>query len=83
MGEKGNVEGVAVAAVAAGSLIERITTTATETVVGVGEDLIGTIRDKSIGALADNTLAAARDKMRRDVAENKPPELPADPHDPT
>ena len=67
MGEKGNaVMGAGAGAIAAGTtLIERATTTATETVTGVGLDFLDTVKDKSIGAVADNTLAVARDKMHR------------------
>ncbi len=68
MGEKGNLSGGAAAVIAAGaseSAFEKITDTATSSVVGVGEDFLGTVKDKSIGAVADNTVAAARDRMKR------------------
>jgi hypothetical protein len=73
MGEKGNLPGGAAAVVAAGasqSAFEKVTDTATSSVVGVGEDFLGTVRDKSIGAVAHNTVAAARDRMKRkDIAD--------------
>ncbi len=66
MGEKGNaMTAVSAGAVATGTLIERATTTATETVTGVGQDFLETVKDKSIGAVADTTLAAARDRVHR------------------
>jgi hypothetical protein len=67
MGEKGNLAGGA-AVIAAGvsqSAFERVSDTATSSVLGVGEDFLGTVKDKSIGAVADNTVAAARDRMKR------------------
>ncbi|MEJ7649568.1 MAG: hypothetical protein WKF57_11125 [Nakamurella sp.] len=72
MGEKGNVSELAAGAAApllAGaeqSLIERVTTTTTATVLGVGEDLASTIREKAVGAVADASVAAARDRWNRD-----------------
>lgn len=69
MGEKGNVSevagGVSLLGGAEQSLIERVTTTTTSTVVGVGEDLAGTIRDKAVEAVADATVASARDRLDR------------------
>ena len=69
MGEKGNVLGGAadamVAAVPAESLIERVTTTTRESVVDVGQDLADTIREKAIGAVADESVAAARERVQR------------------
>lgn len=67
MGEKGNVLEPA-AVPGAASVMERITTTTTETVVDAGQDLAGTIRDKAIEAVADNTVAAAREKLTGDDA---------------
>lgn len=69
MGEKGNaVTGGVVAG--AGSLIERVTTIATETVTGVGGDFLDTVKDKSVGAVADNTIAAAKDRLTRKPTGN-------------
>lgn len=70
MGEKGNAASTVALAVGAGdSLIERVTTTATETVTGVGQDFVEVLRDKSIGAVADNTIAAARERLHRKTDE--------------
>lgn len=67
MGEKGNVLDPSAVAGAAGSasVVERITSTTTETVIDAGQDLAGTIRDKSIEAVADTTMDTARDKLKR------------------
>lgn len=70
MGEKGNVTelagGASLLGAAEQSLIERVTTTTTATVLGVGEDLASTIREKAVGAVADATVAAARERWDRD-----------------
>ena len=77
MGEKGNaVTGGVVAG--AGTLIERVTTTATETVTGVGSDFLDTVKDKSVGAVADNTIAAAKDRMTRKPADSSDPAVGTD-----
>jgi len=67
MGEKGNAAVGGVAA-ATGSMIERITTTATETVTGVGTDFLETVKDKSVGAAAETTIASAKDRLTRKPA---------------
>ncbi|MDQ6657700.1 MAG: hypothetical protein M3Z00_05680 [Actinomycetota bacterium] len=72
MGEKGNGAAVGAAAIAAGSLIERVTTTATETVTGAGQDFLTAVKDKSIGAVADGSIAAARDRLHRKPDEESP-----------
>ncbi|GGM12264.1 hypothetical protein [Nakamurella endophytica] len=80
MGEKGNAGDVpaVAAAAAAPSLVERVTTTATETVTGVGEDFFSTVKDKTVGAMADNTVAAARERLqRRTQPQNPDQESPA------
>jgi hypothetical protein len=86
MGEKGNsVEDlgsvVAVAAAADPSLIEKVTTTTTHEVIGVGEDLAAKIKDKAVESAADNVIAEGRDRLhgRRadpatDAAPGEPPE---------
>ena len=79
MGEKGNaLSGVTpdVASVASQSIVERTTTTATTAVVGLGQDLSDTIRDKSIGAVADNVVEAGRDRLSRDDPGQTPPTTP-------
>lgn len=72
MGEKGNVSELAAGASLLGgaeqSLIERVTTTTTATVVGVGENLATSIRDKAVEAVADATVATARERLHRDPA---------------
>ncbi len=82
MGEKGNdvqslAGSAATAALAQGSAttVQTITTTASETVVGLGQDLVGTIKNKSIGAVADTTILAARERLRRRPDD---PEAPDD-----
>lgn len=76
MGEKGNVvgdPGGLMAAVIEPSLVERITTTTTSTVVGVGQDFLETVKDKAVGAVADATVTAARDRMSdRDAPGDAP-----------
>lgn len=87
MGEKGNVAGVAGAAAAgvamsaSQSVIERVTDAATSTVTGIGQDFLETVKDKSVGAVADNTVAVARERLHRkpgdaDSAASEP--LPED-----
>jgi hypothetical protein len=64
MGEKGNTIAGGVAA-GAGSMIERITTTATETVTGVSGDFLETVKDKSVGAAAETAIASTKDRLTR------------------
>ena len=82
MGEKGNtVAGLSsdLAGVTSQSIVERTTTTATTAVIGVGEDLADTIRDKSIGAVADGAIDAGRERLRRDDPAPGPLETPDSP----
>lgn len=76
MGEKGNVvgdPGGLMAGVIEPSLVERITTTTTSTVVGVGQDFLETVKDKAVGAVADATVTGARDRMSdRDAPGDAP-----------
>lgn len=73
MGEKGNAADVApVVSKAGDSLVERTTTTATETIVGTGRDVVDAIRDASIGAVADGTVESVRERISRD--EEPPPD---------
>ena len=83
MGEKG-IGGVAEAATnapGASSLIEKTTTSVVTSVTGVGSDLITTVQEKAVGALADEAIKAARERMSADEAtvtpqiENPPEEL--------
>ena len=84
MGEKGNTASAA-ALVAGGSdsMFERVVSTTTATVTGVGEDFVGVLKDKSIGAVADNTVAAARERLHRkaegDEDEQPRPQRAAEP----
>ena len=76
MGEKGIASGLDVAGLSTGatdSLIERTTVTATTTVVGAGHDVVDAIRDKAIGAVADDVVDAARDTLKKDTPEPPPP----------
>ena len=81
MGEKGNEigQGMAVAGVGEGSLVERVTTTTTQTVVGAGQDLAETIKDKAVDHGADAVIDEARSRVRRDSAT---PATPTDASDP-
>lgn len=71
MGEKGNTLGgsaagaALIASTASSSLIEKVSDTATSAVVGVGQDFLEVVKDKSIGAVADNTVTAAREHLQR------------------
>lgn len=78
MGEKGNVPDVAGAVMGAASdpsVIEKVTTTTTQTVLGVGEDVLTTVRDKAVDHGADALIdeartraSGARDKQGRSTA---------------
>lgn len=68
MGEKGNsVEDLSAAVAVASdpSVIEKVTTTTTREVVGVGEDLVSKIKDKTIESTADNVIAEGRERLHR------------------
>ncbi len=76
MGEKGIGDvatsmGAAAVAPAAGSLVENATSLVTTAVTGAGSDLAGVVKDKSIGAVADNVVQAAREKLTaKELAED-------------
>lgn len=80
MGEKGNVaEHVGAIVGDDQSLIERVTTTTRDTVVGASEDLATKVRDAGIGAVADHAVGQVGDRLGR-----KPDEAsPEDPDAPT
>jgi len=73
MGEKGNgLDGglAAVASASAGlatepSVIERVTTTTSETLLGVGKDALSSVKDKALDKGADATIDEARRRLRR------------------
>jgi hypothetical protein len=73
MGEKGNeldhglagVAAVATGAAAEPSIIERVTTTTTQTILGAGEDVVATLKDKAIDQGADAVIDEARGRLRR------------------
>lgn len=68
MGEKGNVPDVAGAIMGAASdpsVIEKVTTTTTHTVLGVGEDVLTTVRDKAVDHGADALIDGARNRAKR------------------
>lgn len=72
MGEKGNVPDVAGAiagAAADPSVIEKVTTTTTHTVLGVGEDILTTVRDKAVDHGADALIDGARSRAKRATDE--------------
>lgn len=77
MGEKGNLldSAARVAPGSAESLVERVTTTTTQTVVQAGEDLATKIRDKAIDSAADATVTQTRERLNR----SKPAGDQADP----
>jgi hypothetical protein len=79
MGEKGNDldQGVAAVATAATggiapdpSVIERVTTTTTQTVVGTGKDALSSLKDKALDKGSEAVLDEARDRIH--------PKAPAD-----
>lgn len=76
MGEKGNVVEAPLSAAGAGaeSVLERVTTTTTQTVVQAGSDLATAVRDKGIDVVADATVAGAKERLtKRDDAPEAPP----------
>ncbi len=77
MGEKG-IGGAAAAAPGASSLIERTTTSVVTSVTDVGSDVMTTVQEKAVGALADEAIRAARERMSGDDATETPetPNLP-------
>ncbi len=81
MGEKGNDLDQGLAAVAASavepSLIERVTTTTTQTIVGAGQDVVSSMKDKAIDHGADAVIDEARSRVRR--ADRTAPEGPTTP----
>ena len=68
MGEKGIGGAVAGAMPAASSLIEKTTTSVVTSVTGVGTDLMTTVQEKAVGAVADEAIEAARRQMAGDPA---------------
>lgn len=79
VGEKGNVPDVAGAIVAAASdpsVIEKVTTTTTHTVLGVGEDVLTKVRDKAVDHGADALIDGARSRAKR--ATDDPRRSPED-----
>ena len=85
MGEKGNgLDGglAAMASASAGlatepSVIERVTTTTSETLLGVGKDALSSVKDKALDKGADATIDEARRRLRRPDETTTPPEQPA------
>lgn len=67
MGEKGNLDALSGAVEAGGaSLVERTTTTIVSTATDTGAQAIDAIRAEAIGAVAEQTIAEARDRIHRD-----------------
>ncbi len=64
MGEKGLAADAPLASAGAGSIIERTSTVVTTTLADTGNDLIETVRDKSIGAVADQVVDGAQRRLR-------------------
>ena len=70
MGEKG-IGGAAAAATnvpGGSSLIEKTTTSVVTSVTGVGSDVITAVQERAVGALADEAIKAARQRMSADDA---------------
>lgn len=73
MGEKGNGLDTGLAAVTTAtsglvtdpSVVERVTTTTSETLVGVGRDALTSVKDKALDKGADATIDEARRRFRR------------------
>jgi len=65
MGEKGigDVATAAVAREATSGVAAQVAGAVTGTTTGVATDLLGTTREKAIGAVADNVVTAAREKL--------------------
>ena len=85
MGEKGNGldSGMAAGALGDPSVIERVTTTTTQTVVGASEDLVTKVKDTALDHGADAVIDEARGRLerRRDTEEDSPDGSTG--HDPT
>lgn len=67
MGEKGNdpaALAASVIATAEPSVIEKVTTTTTQTVVGAGQDVLAKIRDKAVDQGSDAVFEGARRRIR-------------------
>ncbi|MEO7130705.1 MAG: hypothetical protein ABIZ07_04950 [Dermatophilaceae bacterium] len=68
MGEKGNDPGQLAAATVASALepsvIERVTTTTTATLVSSGGDVVDKVRDKAVEHSADAIFDGARDRIK-------------------
>lgn len=85
MGEKGNALDGGLAAVASASaglatepsVIERVTTTTSETLLGVGQDALSTVKDKALDKGADATIDEARRRLRRPDETTAQAEHPA------
>ncbi|MEY2401231.1 MAG: hypothetical protein QOJ08_1342 [Ilumatobacteraceae bacterium] len=73
MGEKGIGGAVAAAVPGASSLIEKTTTSVVTSVTGVGSDLLTTMQEKAVGAVTDEAIEAARQRMAADPTVAVPP----------
>ena len=75
MGEKANLDPITDAAArGTSSIVERTTTTVIGAAAGTGQQLADTIRDEAIGAVAEGTVDATRERLQR-----KADDLPPDP----
>ena len=81
MGEKGIGGAVAASLPGASSLIEKTTTSVVTSVTGVGSDLVTTVQEKAVGAVADEAIRAARERLAAEptVAIPPPDTEPAEP----
>ncbi|HEY0519220.1 MAG TPA: hypothetical protein VGC84_06980 [Ilumatobacteraceae bacterium] len=81
MGEKGIGGAVEMAAnmPGANSVIEKTTTSVVTSVTGVGADLMTTVQEKAIGAVADEAIEAARKRMSGEEASAATESTPEEP----
>lgn len=82
MGEKGIGGAVAAAVPGASSLIEKTTTSVVTSVTGVGSDLITTVQERAVGAIADEAIEAAQRRLAGDPTEAISPSDEVDPDQP-
>lgn len=79
MGEKGNIaEHVGAVVGNDQSLIERVTTTTRDTVVGASEDLASKVRDAGLGAVADQAVGHVGERLagKPETGTAPDPDLP-------
>lgn len=73
MGEKGNDPSGLAASVMGSvepSVIEKVTTTTTQTIMGAGEDVLTKVRDKAVDHGADAIFEGGRERIRGKASAN-------------